>query len=154
MDRPFQARTRSRRPAINVTPLIDVMFLLLIFFMVTSSFRSQPGMTVDLPQAATAEAQETGQTEVVVQRNGGLFVNGEAVNEGDLAATLRSQLEKDPEVTIVLRGDAHAPYEAVVRALDIARQAGGSRFVLPMTPLDGQNEDLPPGPAPEPAASN
>jgi biopolymer transport protein ExbD len=142
MDRPFQAPPRGRRPAINVTPLIDVMFLLLIFFMVTSSFRSQPGMSVDLPRAATTEAQETGQVEVAVQRDGAHFVDGAVVSEGELAATLRARLEENPELTIVLRGDARAPYQAVVHALDIARQVGGSRFVLPMTPM-GLDETAP-----------
>lgn len=144
MNRPFSSPPRARRPAINITPLIDVMFLLLIFFMVTSSFRTQPGLSVDLPRAATAENQETGQIEVTVQRDGAHFVDGAAVSEGALASALRARLEENPELTIVLRGDARAPYQAVVHALDIARQVGGSRFVLPMMPMG--LEDTAPAP--------
>ena len=70
MDSPFGIRRHRRKPSINITSLIDVMFLLLIFLMVSTTFRHQLGIDVDLPEAGTASAQEMRPHEIVVTRNG------------------------------------------------------------------------------------
>lgn len=139
MERPFQARPRGRKPIINITPLIDVMFLLLIFFMVSSTFRSQPGFDVNLPRAASATPQETAPGEIVVRADGNILLDGQPVTAAELRAGISLLIEADPEAALTLRGDARAAYEDVMRALDIAREAGGSRLILPMQPAHTEN---------------
>ncbi|MFP4499870.1 MAG: ExbD/TolR family protein [Candidatus Hydrogenedentota bacterium] len=135
MERPFQQRPRNRRPALNITPLIDVMFLLLIFFMVTSTFRDEAAFDVTLPQAQSATSHEQAPTQIVVRAGGRMYLDGDAVTPEELRTALRQRIAEQPDASFVLRGDAEATYQQVVRALDIARDVGGRRLVLPMEPV-------------------
>ena len=74
MDGAFGARKSRKKPAINITPLIDVMFLLIIFFMVSSTFREQLGIDISLPLAETATEQERSPYEIAVRADGTLYL--------------------------------------------------------------------------------
>jgi biopolymer transport protein ExbD len=116
---------------INITPLIDVMFLLLIFFMVSSTFRDEFAVDVTLPEAVTAEQTEASEHVISVNEEGALFFNGQAVDESGLAAAIRGVMEAEPEASLVLKADESADFGDVMTAIDVARSAGGSRLVLP-----------------------
>lgn len=127
----FNAKRSRRRPTINITSLIDVMFLLLIFFMVSSTFREQFGIEVTLPEAETAERRESEPHELVVARDGSFYFGQQAVDAEQLRTALMDLLGADPDAPIVLRADEGADFGSVVAAIDIARAAGGRQLVLP-----------------------
>lgn len=131
MSAPFNARRRRRRPTINITSLIDVMFLLLIFFMVSSTFREQFGVDITLPEAKTATQTETAAHEITVTADGELYFGQQVVNEDGLRASISELLARDPDSTLVLRADDKADFGKVIRAIDIAREVGGTRLIIP-----------------------
>ena len=144
----FNSRRTRRKPSINITSLIDVMFLLLIFFMVSSTFREQLGINVDLPKAGTASPQKVEQHEITVDKKGDYYFGQQRVSAAGLKTSLENLLKKDPKATIVLRAHEDADFGKAVRAIDIAREVGGTHLVIPTRPLkNGQNKDQkPPSP--------
>jgi len=111
------------------------MFLLLIFFMVSSTFRSELGMDVSLPQAGSGAPRDVQSHEIVVTRDGELYFSNKRVNEEGLRRELVQLLAKEPDAVLVLRADEAADFGPVVRAIDIARAVGGSHLVIPTRPL-------------------
>lgn len=120
----MQIRERKRkRPVINITSLIDVMFLLLIFFMVSTTFAEQPGIKLKLPSASTAEPSKLEQLTLTIDKDGRMFLNEVPVQEEKLRVELKAAASK-PDATLVLRADRDVPYGYVIRAMDISRQSG------------------------------
>ncbi len=126
----FGGRPR-RRPTINITSLIDVMFLLLIFFMVSSTFREHLGIDVTLPHAESAVEQTVETHEITVSVEGEFFFGEQRVDETGLRESIVMLLRDEPDAVLVLRADEGASFGRVVRAIDIARSAGGARLVIP-----------------------
>jgi biopolymer transport protein ExbD len=137
MPSPVFPGRRRRSPVINVTPLIDVLFLLLIFFMVSSTFRDFLGVDVDLPQAQTAAPQRLEERDVTVTETGAFYFGPDRVDEEGLYRSIEQYLAEEPGARIVLRADKGADWGRVARAMDIARAAGGKRLVMPTQPLGG-----------------
>ncbi len=120
----MQIRERKRkRPIINITSLIDVMFLLLIFFMVSTTFAEQPGIKLKLPSASTAEPSRLERLTLTIDKDGRMFLNDVPVQEEKLRVDLKAAASK-PDATLVLRADRDVPYGYVIRAMDISRQSG------------------------------
>jgi biopolymer transport protein ExbD len=126
----FRERKRGRSLVLNVTSLIDVMFLMLIFLLVTSSFRSQPAVTVVLPRSATAEEAVDTPSILYLTVDGRVFLNERLVTEAELPPLL-TQLKADTgEDRMVLRADAGAQHGSVVRLIDTIKQSGFTRISL------------------------
>lgn len=135
----MQFRTRTRkRPTVDITPMVDAVFLLLIFFMVTTTFSSVSGIKLNLPEAKTKEIQEEPkQVLVTVDREGRLFVKGEAVEPADLGKRMLNAVEGNPERVIVIQADRETQHGTVVTILDTARQLGLSRLAIAAKPEEG-----------------
>lgn len=139
----MKIRRRSREePAINLTALIDVVFLLLIFFMVTTTFTRETRLAVDLPEADAAPAQEQAlQTEIIVSREGQYAIDGQQLVDGRLATLIRG-LEQatggDRNRQILLIADAQATHQSVVTAMDAIGQAGFSRLSIATRGMDSE----------------
>ena len=118
-------------PEINLTSLIDVVFLLLIFFMVSTTFDRQALIRLDLPEAATAESEAVPDLiEIVITAQGQLFVGDGLVIEpvrAAVQAALAERLSERPDAPVVLRADAEAPHRLVVLVLDAAAAEGVRR---------------------------
>jgi biopolymer transport protein ExbD len=114
---------------INITPLTDVMLVLLIIFMVTATFFvAEPAMQVELPPAVTSELvpKEDGEITVIVKQDGGMTVNGQPTTEGNLTNALLAAargIDADKKV-VVVRGDREAAYGRVIWIMDAARLVG------------------------------
>ncbi|MFH1279930.1 MAG: biopolymer transporter ExbD [Candidatus Eisenbacteria bacterium] len=121
---------RKRSPLVNVTPLIDALFLLLIFFMVSSTFRDLPGIPLDLPSAKTGEANRSSGVEVQVDREGIIRLEGKIVGEGDLEEKLGAALDAAEGRNLTLRADRGVPYGRVVTVMDAARGLSVERLVV------------------------
>jgi len=120
-------RTR-RKPEVQMSPLIDVIFLLLIFYAVTTQFVSDERLKLKLPEAETAESvgirQEEKPPEVKVATDGTIWIDDKIVPEMELEARIRQLVERAPDDGIILKGDKGADYGVVVHVLDIARKVG------------------------------
>lgn len=125
-------RTRPRRrPTINITSLIDVMFLLLIFFMVSSVFRDTIGMDITLPAASTASEQQEAPYAIFITSDGSItFDEQEGLSLEGLEAALKELLAKEPDARMALTADGRAAYEDFIAVIDIARKSGGERLII------------------------
>lgn len=131
---------RPEPPDINLAPLIDVVFLLLIFFMVTTTFRDEVGIKVQLPQAQSPAAAESRALTLVIDASGVFYVNDRQVADtqpdtlrkalGEAIGQARSEADdRAPgDLPLVLMADAKTPHQAVMTALDVASQLGLTRF--------------------------
>lgn len=134
-------RFRHRRgedPDLNLTPLIDVLFLLLIFFMVSTSFQRETRLTVNLPESSGAPLENMPQAiEVTIDVQGRYFVNRGEVPEGDigfLKEALREAAGANGDPQVILSADRGTPHGAVVRAMDAAGQLGFVHLTIATTP--------------------
>ncbi len=127
----FRERKKGRSIVyLNVVSLIDVMFLLLIFLILTSSFRGQPAVTVVLPRSATAEEAVDTPSILFLTTDGRVFLNERPVTEAELPSLL-AQLRVDTgEDRMVLRADAAAAHGDVVKLIDTIKQSGFTRISL------------------------
>lgn len=113
---------------LNLTPLIDVVFLLLIFFMVSTTFQKESEISLQLPRASDSEVQEPKERiEVLINAAGRYFINDQELVKGDVAS-LQNALFKvsggKRDIPLTIRADAQAPHQAVVTAMDAAGQLG------------------------------
>lgn len=114
----------------TMAPMADVVFLLLIFFMITSSFVMDPGIEVDLPRAASAEEQSRQRIVITITRDRTLLLDEEVVSFDNLSSRLEALLGQDREGLLIIRADRDVPHGLVVRALDISRQSGAGRLAI------------------------
>ncbi|WP_225073309.1 biopolymer transporter ExbD [Desulfuromonas sp. CSMB_57] len=119
---------RSQGTVLNLTPLIDIVFLLLIFFLLTTQFIEEDGIGVRLPTAASAVDRERDELAVVVTAEGDLFVEGQRLSMTELGPRLRDLMGRD--TTIVLRGDREVHLQQVVSVMEQAKLAGAARIVV------------------------
>lgn len=123
---------------VNLTPLIDVVFLLLIFFMVSTTFDRHAKLKVSLPEAATKATQQQNDPLVLsIDAKGNYFLNERQIVNQQLdtlkQAILKTLNEKNlniKDVSLVLRADANTPHQSVVRAMDAASQIGLTKLSI------------------------
>jgi biopolymer transport protein ExbD len=135
------ADARRSSASINVTPLVDVMFQLLIFLLVTTSFKIAPGIKVDLPRAPHAGPSRVERLLLTVSRDGAYHLDNTWVAPGDLGPRLRNLRERMGDRPLALRVDREARSGALVLALDAARDAGYKQVVLPTETPRGRSTD-------------
>ncbi|NQV69918.1 MAG: biopolymer transporter ExbD [Pseudohongiella sp.] len=125
-------RTIREELAINITPLIDVVFLLLIFFMVTTTFNRETRLLVNLPEAnAELVESQPSQIEIIVARDGSYSINGRALVNTRLETLVQGlEIESggDRSLPILLVADAESTHQSVVTAMDAIGQSGFTRL--------------------------
>ena len=121
-------RRQQEEPELNLTPLIDVVFLLLIFFMVSTTFEKESEITIELPEATGETSQQLPQAiEIAIDAQGHFFINEKEVVSSRIEM-LRNSIkavvkdQKDPQ--IIISADRMAPHHAVIKAMDALRQLG------------------------------
>lgn len=130
----FIPRKRNRSLIINITSLIDVMFLLLIFFMVSSTFKNQPAINLVLPRSATAEETVVTPTILYLTADGRTYLNDRQVSEDELGGLLRQLQGSTGEDRVVIRADENAPHGVVVGLIDLVKQSGFTRVSISARP--------------------
>lgn len=129
----FRRQTREDL-SVNLTPLIDVVFLLLIFFMVSTTFTRETQLSVDLPEATGLQRDEVDrQVEILIDQQGQYRVNGRPLLDTrlrTLQAAMYEVSQGDTTLPLVISADAEAAHQAVVRAMDAAGQMGFSRLSI------------------------
>lgn len=121
-------RQAQQEVSVNLTPLIDVVFLLLIFFMVSTTFTRETELQIDLPEAEGTEAErETDRIEVEISADGVYSINGQRLDgagRDTLNERIQSVAEGDTDMPFIITADADARHELVVRAMDVAGSLG------------------------------
>ncbi|MDQ6958960.1 MAG: biopolymer transporter ExbD [Mariprofundaceae bacterium] len=128
----MRLRERPKRDyTVDITPLVDVVFLMLIFFMVSTSFKVASSLKLELP-ASTSQEQVTDAKEVVISINtkGQFYVQDEPVSDGALRKRILNVTKGDPNMRAVLRADADSQYKRVVFVLDVLRQLGMGKVAI------------------------
>jgi biopolymer transport protein ExbD len=120
-------QVRRELPALNLTPLIDIVFLLLIFFMVTTSFSRETRLLVSLPEASGSAENATKSIEVLVDKEGGYAINGRRLVNAEVDSLVRGlELESGGDISllVVLVADAEVQHQSVVTAMEAIGRAG------------------------------
>lgn len=119
-------RPRHSNVVLNLTPLIDIVFLLLVFFMLTAHFVEDQALVVDLPDAdnAPAAADHEEIVTVIISAEDGVLINNQPVPDDKLVEYLRDALDKSEERMVRIRGDNQANLGVAVKVLDAAEAAG------------------------------
>jgi biopolymer transport protein ExbD len=115
---------------INVTPLVDVVLVLLIIFMVTATYIVRASIEVDLPRVARGGEAVGTVLSVVLTKEGQVFLDGVARSEGELVARTREAVARDSDARVVISADRGALHGTVVRVIDLVRGAGATRFAI------------------------
>ena len=135
----------KEEPTVDLTSLIDVVFLLLIFFMVSTTFEHQAVLKVDLPEASAVEApsDEAERLELVIDSSGLMFLNDQQLVDSD-ARTLRAAFEEAAgdkrDLPLILRADRETPHHFVVTAMDVAGQLGFRNLSIATDRTTGSGE--------------
>lgn len=130
-------RLHRSEVSINLTPLIDVVFLLLIFFMVSSRFSELSQLTVNLPEAESGSGANEMSLVLMVDANGQMRLNGQQVPSDALGLeqAMRRQINGNSDIPMILSADAMTPHQYVVTALDVAAQLNLRRLTIATQPV-------------------
>jgi len=127
-------RQQREELELNLTPLIDVVFLLLIFFMVSTTFQKESEISLQLPKASeVSEETPTESIEVVINAAGRFYVNDQELVKSDaesVQVALHKLTEGNRDIPLTIRADAQSPHQAVVTAMDAAGQLGMLRMSI------------------------
>lgn len=115
----------SRHKTPNLTPLIDIVFLLLVFFMLTAHFVKDQSLDINLPEANSAtNLEDQGALEIVINNNGDILIDKKIIKSDELAVALQQSLQARSNKQVILRGDKSSKLDLTVQVMDAARKAG------------------------------
>lgn len=122
---------RSFKIAINIAPMVDMLFMLLIFFIVTSTFVEQPNIKLELPTAKHSEMGKMEQLTLIISREGKLYLQNEAIERKDLEMKLKDVFAQRQDKSLVLKADKLVPYGIVIDVMDAAKSVGLRKIIAP-----------------------
>jgi biopolymer transport protein ExbD len=116
--------------AINIAPLIDVVFLLVIFFAVSTTFLETAGLKLELPESSSTATRQAREITVFLAADGELSYEGETLDAEALRGRLQEALEESEKKIVVLRADTHTPHGKVVELMDLIRESGAEGLTI------------------------
>jgi len=120
-------------PEVNITPLIDIVFLLLIFFMISTTFKQEFEVGIELPQAESESKLVDKVLEISIDKKGTYFLNGKKLinsKSGTIKQALKKTADGNLKLPVIISADGETPHQAVIRAMDAAKQLGFSRLTF------------------------
>ncbi|MEW5692138.1 MAG: biopolymer transporter ExbD [Candidatus Hydrogenedentota bacterium] len=130
MDQELLLRQKKTFLYLNITPLVDVVFLLLLFFMLTAHFIIYPGIKITLPQAETANIERTQEILIFISQQGEVYLGDKKVMIDNLFSILSNEIDIKKINHITIKADNQIPLDLAVRVMDIARKAGASGITI------------------------
>ena len=118
-------RTREADESeVNLTPMLDVVFIMLIFFIVTASFAKEAGIDINRPNAATAEVKQKGNILIAISDTGQIWIDKRRVDVRAVRANIERLYAENPQGSVVIQADTDSKNGLLVQVMDAARQAG------------------------------
>ena len=124
------SKSGKHEVGINIAPLVDVVFLLVIFFAVSTTFLETSGLALELPESTATAKRESNSLTVTLAETGELSFEGETISRADLQTRLAEALEEAERKIVVLRADTHTEHGEVVRLMDLIRDAGAEGLTV------------------------
>lgn len=117
-------KPKEDEAAIDMTPMLDIVFIMLIFFIVTTSFVKEAGITTLKPEATTAEAKPTANIFVGITEEGEIWMLRQKIKPEDVRSTIENMLLENPESSLVIQADMRASSGVMLDVIDMAKKAG------------------------------
>ncbi len=117
-------RSEDEDQEINITPMLDVVFIMLIFFIVTASFVKESGIEVDRPSAVTSVVKEKGNILIAITETGQVWIDRRMVDPRAIRANIERLHAENPQGSVVIQADKKSTTEMLIQVMDAARQAG------------------------------
>ncbi len=121
---------KRSRALLNITPLIDVLFILIIFFAVSSTFLEQPGIKLALPEAKKTDLQKVEKAVIYVSSDEKMQFRDKDISLNNLQPLLVDAMKQSPDKSLIIDADKEVPHGFVVKIMDIARQSGVQKLVI------------------------
>ena len=118
-----ESQSQEEENEINITPMLDVVFIMLIFFIVTASFVKEAGIDVNRPDAATAVSQEKANILIAITEKNEIWIDGRQVDPRAVRANIERMHAENPQGTVVIQADKKSVTETLIQVMDAARQA-------------------------------
>ena len=115
---------------INITPMVDVILVLLVIFMVTANFLKKESININLPKVQAADPNVSKSVQVAMTRDGKILLEGQETTEEKLVDTLQSDLKRRPNMRLTLSADEKISYGTIMKLMGVIRKAGVSRVAL------------------------
>ncbi|MFZ4578720.1 MAG: ExbD/TolR family protein [Myxococcota bacterium] len=130
------ASRKGRGPItdINVTPLVDIMLVLLIIFMLTANLINKQAIEVDLPKASQGTTPTPPTLAVTLTQEGGLYLDGKEVTPAELRTAVSASVAKDAKTQVIIAADKHTSHGRVVWVLDVIKSLGVGAFAIQIDP--------------------
>jgi biopolymer transport protein ExbD len=121
---------RAAISGINITPMVDVVLVLLVIMMVSANYIVSQSLKVELPKAASSDDTTASVAAVTVAKGGGLYFNQEPIDENGLKAKFRQAVAANPDINLIVSGDKNATHGDVVHVIDLAKIEGITKFAI------------------------
>ena len=130
----FKRKTDIEKGKLDIAPLVDVVFLLLIFFMLSSSFIIQPSIKINLPDTAVSDSQKEEEFSVIIKRDGTVYFNEYEVTLESLKDRIRFIISKNPERVLIVKADKDVRHGRVIEVIGLAKESGVTHFAIATKP--------------------
>lgn len=127
-------RVPEEEEGIDITPMMDIVFIMLIFFIVTASFVKETGVDVNRPNASTAEKKTAASILVAITENNDVWIDKRMVDVRAVSANIKRMLAENPKGTVVVQADKNSKNGTLVQVLDQAKLAGATNVAVSATP--------------------
>ena len=130
----ISSAVKDEESEINLTPMLDVVFIMLIFFIVTANFIKEPGLEVNRPDSETAEPTENAAILIAVGNAGEIYMDGRRIDKRQVKANVVRLLAENPQGSVVIQADEKATADTIMAVMDGAREAGVYNISLASEP--------------------
>lgn len=124
MKQHFQNLVEEEEATIDMTPMLDVVFIMLIFFIVTASFVKEAGIDVNRPEAATAVKKDRANILIAISDKGEIWINKRRIDQRAVQANIERLHAENPQGTVVIQADQKANVDTLIKVMDASRAAG------------------------------
>jgi biopolymer transport protein ExbD len=119
-----------KKIGINLTPLIDVLFILIIFFTVSSTFLEQPGIELKIPEAESSQSHTAQKVIIYIDKDGNLYLNDDPVGMEDVAESVEKLISAQTDKSVILRADENVSHGSVITIMDKLRKKGIYKIIV------------------------
>jgi len=128
-------KVRGGKPEITMAPLIDVVFLLLIFFMVTTVFPDNRGMEIEKPESEYSDSLQMKRILFTLNQDGGVLYQNQTIEMSDVSRLVKEQLNASPDTAVMLQVDKNAKTQSLISLMDACKSAGAKRVGIASEPI-------------------